>query len=703
MSDPRFCLHPETPFPVGVEYYRAPIPKQEVWDADFAAIRAAGMRVVRSFSFWNHMEPAPGRYELEDFDLMFDLAEKHGLHVWLDVTLATHGSCPEWLLREHPDIRAVDRKGNPLMVSGSAAAPQGAILHCYDHPVWEQRGGDLLRHVVHRYKDRGNLLVWGLWDGVAPGRASIEPYPCYCEHSLAAYKRWLRARYSLDELNGALLRRYRTWEDVAPPRDNHNVVEMLMFRRFTRDNLVEKLRWMVAETRAIDPGHEVRAHGVVIPQPWHEACASEVDSWGMSMSSNNMLTSSDPYQVANRAFGFDAARALAPNGRWWNEEIYAGMAKGGVTWKKQSAPQELTALLWLTLAGGASGCMFWQYRPEYLSFESPGYNLAALDGKPTPRLQAVSRAIARIEGMKEHLPVDCGRARVGILYHAPSQELFGLNDEGQRYSSDLTGVWTALWRNGIAADLVTPAMDWTGYDLLFLPNLALMDEPARKRLERTLAESPGTRFVAEGSFGLYSEDGQSSYDPPEGFGERFGVRVADFSQVTGFDIEEGRNLLRTPLGNLPIATPCGYAVLEPAGTCESWASLDGQTVGVRTADGRFTWLGLTLSAGFAEEAPPELVLGLAAEAGVLPPVRVEGAEVVPVVRPSRQGGWLLFLLNMRRARAHAQVRTEWKLQEVEDLFTRSLVPLSGAGFEIGIDPWEMAVLHCRGVETSQGK
>ena len=31
---------------------------------------------------------------------------------------------------------------------------------------------------------------------------------------------------------------------------------------------------MVAETRAIDPGHEVRAHGVVIPQPWHEACAS---------------------------------------------------------------------------------------------------------------------------------------------------------------------------------------------------------------------------------------------------------------------------------------------------------------------------------------------------------------------------------------------------------------------------------------------
>ena len=29
--------HPETPFPVGVEYYRAPTPKLDCWDADFAS------------------------------------------------------------------------------------------------------------------------------------------------------------------------------------------------------------------------------------------------------------------------------------------------------------------------------------------------------------------------------------------------------------------------------------------------------------------------------------------------------------------------------------------------------------------------------------------------------------------------------------------------------------------------------------------
>ena len=165
---PDFLQHPDTSFPVGVEYYRAPVPRADVWEADFARIRAAGLHIVRSFSFWNWMEPAPGRYELDDFDRLFDLAEKHELFVWLDITLATHGACPEWLTRQYPDLRAVDHRDQPCTPHAGAAAPQGSMIHCYDHPAWRRWGGDLLRHVVERYKDRPNLLIWGLWDGVSP-------------------------------------------------------------------------------------------------------------------------------------------------------------------------------------------------------------------------------------------------------------------------------------------------------------------------------------------------------------------------------------------------------------------------------------------------------------------------------------------------------------------------------------------------------
>ena len=150
---------PACPFPVGTEYYRAPMPPQKFWDEDFRAIRASGMRIIRTFSFWNWMEPQPGRYEFDDFDRFFELAQKHDLLVWFDITLATHGACPEWLIRKHPDIKVVLVNGQSAQQLGSSAAPQGRIIHCYDHPKWKEYGEGLLRAFVSRYKNAPNLCL----------------------------------------------------------------------------------------------------------------------------------------------------------------------------------------------------------------------------------------------------------------------------------------------------------------------------------------------------------------------------------------------------------------------------------------------------------------------------------------------------------------------------------------------------------------
>ena len=689
--------HPKTPFPVGVEYYRAPTPKLDCWDEDFARLSAAGFRIVRSFTYWNWMEPRPGIYELDDFDYMFDLAEKHGLSIWLDVVLGTHGACPEWLTREHPDMRVVNHRGQRAEPDAGPAYPQGAMIHCYDHPAWREYGGGLLRHVVNRYKDRPSLLIWGLWDGA--NLASVwhrdgDGYPCYCQNTITKYKNWLRERFTLDTLNTRFSRRYRRWEDVEPPRSDQNVVEMLLYREFHYENLANHLQWMVDEVEEIDPHHEVRSHGGWSPRPWDERCARIVDSWGMSMSSNNLLTSDDPYQIADRAFSFDWSRSAGRNGRWWNEEIYAGMSRGGVTWKKQSDPRELTTLLWMTLACGAAGTMFWQYRPEYLSFESPGYNLVALDGEPTPRFDAAARAIAQIEGLAEHLPLECPRADVGIVYHPESQELFSYNDESDHFLADLRGVYRTLWTHGISAEVITPRMGWSGYRLLFLPNVTLMDAETQERIEQTLQESPETHLVAEGSFGMYSADGQSSYRPPEGFADRFSVRVADFSAVTPHDIECGRNIVETSYGQATIQTPCGYAILEPRNDTRSIASLGGDTVAVQTGDKHFTWFGFTLSAGFGDVGQSDLALGLAAEFGIHPTVSVEDDHVVPIARKSRRGGWMLFVFNLEPRQAHVTLRPKWETSHARDLLAHRDVPITDNAFQIAIEPWEVAVIHC---------
>jgi len=694
----------EASFLVGVEYYRAPTPKQECWDEDLARLRAAGFQVVRSHSYWNWMEPQPGIYELDDFDHLFDLAEKHDLFVWLDIMLATHGACPEWLTREYPDMRVVNYRGQRVEPHAGPAYPQGGMIHCYDHPAWREYGGALIRRMVRRYKDRPKLLVWGLWDGINLASAwspMCEGYPCYCENTIARYKAWLRERFTLDTLNERTQRRYRRWEDVSPPRSNQNVVEMLLYREFHYQNLADHLKWMVHEVEQIDPHHEVRAHGAWFPRPWDERCAQHVDSWGMSMPSNNLLTSNAPLsgtegypKIADRAFAFDWSRSVGRNGRWWHEEIYAGMSPGGVTWKKQSDPRELTTLLWMTLASGAAGAMFWQYRPEYLSFESPGYNLVALDGEPTPRFEAAAHAVQQIKSLSEHLPLECPRAEVGIVYHPESQELFSYNGESDRFTADLRGVYRTLFQQGIPADIITPRMDWSGYRLLFLPNVTLMNDETQKRIERTLNESPKTHLVAEGSFGMYSEDGQSSYRPPEGFADKFGVRVADFSAVTEYDIIQGRNVLETPYGPVKITSPCGYAVLQPCGDTQAIALLNDETVAVRSPDSRFIWYGLTLSAGFGNVGLPALVLGLTEEFGIKPQVAVEGDRVVPIVRQSCRGGWLLFVFNLERREAHVTLQPRWQTIRAYDLLAQRDVPVFDDAFQLVIEPWGVAVIHC---------
>ena len=690
MADPpRFRTAP-VPFPVGTEYYRAPMPPQEFWDEDFAAIRAAGMRIVRTFSYWNWLEPAPGRFELDDFDRFFELAARHDLSVWFDLTLATHGACPDWLLREHPDIRQVRPDGRPLHPASSNATPQGKMIHCYDHPKWREYGERLLRTVVGRYRDHEALLIWGVWDGASFPVTDGQVSPCYCASTLAKYSAWLQSRYSLAALNERLHRRYRCWEDVAPARSSRNVPEMLLYRQFHVENLAETLRWQVQVVREVDDRHELRSHGANWPRVFDEACAVEVDSWGMSMPSNELLTGADPYRIADRCLSFDWSRSIGRGGRWWNEEIYAGMSPAGVTWKTQSHPAEVTTLLWLSLAHGAAGAMFWQYTPEYLSFEAPGYSLTAPDRAPTARLRAVTEAIADIERLEEHLPLTVPRAEVAIVYSGNSDELFLYGGEQKRYLDDLLGIYRTLWAHGIPVDVITPQQDWSPYRLVWLPNAALLEAATVEAIVAAVGRQSGPSVVADGNLGSYAESGRFSYAPPEGLAEVLGVRVADYDRFTPGRAGDG--LLSSRFGHLVVPGPADYATLEPRGGSRVLARLDGAVVGVERADRRLAWISLSLATAFGGTAPAALVLLLLASHGVRAPVTVDGDPVVALQRRSRTGRRLLFAFNLLLHPAAARLEPKEPITGAVDLLADTEIAVSDGGFDLAFSPGSVRVL-----------
>ena len=664
-------------FLVGVEYYRAPVPPQAFWEEDFAAIRKAGLRLIRTFSYWNWMEPQRGVYELDDFDRFFELAAKNDLSVVFDLTLATHGACPEWMSRE---------LGIPIGHAGPAS-PQGSIAHCYDHPKWKEYGAELIEAIVTRYKDAPNLAMWSVWDGVGPNR-------CYCDHSITAYKAWLKKKYTLDELNEKLSRRYRCWEDVFPPRSSHAIIEMMLFRQWQNENVAEKLKWQVDLVNSLDGKHETHAHAGTFPGSSDEICSREVDSWGFSCPTNNYFTSDDPYRLSDHFLAMDWSRSIGKDGKWWFDEIYSSMNPGGWNYQKRTQPEELTVHIWMAVAQGAEGANFWQYRPEYFTFEAPGLSLVGLNGLPLPRLKAVSKTIREIESIDKHLPLTIPKAEVAVVYHNWSHELCIFGDGAGLYHDGLTKLYRVLWEHNIPVDIITPSMDWEQYKVVYLPNTVLQDELLIEKITHLVNNNSKAHIVADGLLGTNASNGRFSYDPPEGLSDLLGVRALDYSRMTERDIREGENILCTELGNFQMTGACNYANLEPFCSTKAFATFGDEVVGVRTEDRRFTWITFTLTGALGGAALHDLLIPLIKSCGVKPPIENRGDKAIILCRQSALGSWLVFVFNLEGKAASVEIETSFQFSSAQDLLGAKSLPVRNNSFTIDVKPKSVGVVHC---------
>ena len=699
----------DRPFPVGVEYYRPPVPPPEYWDEDFRRISAAGMSIVRVWYSWDWVETLPNHYEFDDLDRLFDLAAQHGLKVWVDTPLGTHMACPAWMLRSHPDMRIVRRDGSVQQNTTGAFAAHGAMTHNFDHPMWRVYVERYLRQFVPRYKDHQALGVWGTWDGIGYAGAwtAPEPYPPYNDYTIAKYKDWLYRNYTLDELNERLLRRYRSWEDIDAPRSKAAPVEMRLYLQFHRENMADHLGWMADLIDQLDGTHEQRSHGGSYPAPHHETVSPQIDSWGLSHHSSNRLTTDEPYSIACEAYGFQWSRAMGRNNRWWNEEIYGSFVGGLHPTEKKTLGQESSLYIWLTLIEGGAGAMFWQYRPEYMTYEAPGLNIAALDGKPTERLHAATATIAQIDRIAAHLPLSIPRADVAIAYSGPSDDAFDFNDHGTPFIQHHRALYRTLWAQSVAMDLVTPAMDWSEYSLVYLPHFAVLDEVAIGRLRSLLQATDGPHLVADGYFGTFAGKGHWSFKPPEGLSDLIDCRIADFDVVADFDVRAGKNVVQMECGSFALPAGTTYSILETRGDTTPIATIGDEVIGVRSADGRFTWYGFALSATASSEVPgqpgaptpaglvhDEVVTALLATAGVEPWFALTGDRIVAFRRRSRQGGSLIFALNVERHTAQVRVQPRWQISTARDLLEERDLALGDGAFDLTLGFGEVAVIHC---------
>lgn len=385
---------------VGAQYYRPPNPPKEDWGRDLARMRASGMNTVKFWACWSWMQPGSEQIDFEDLDELMDLAHESGLRVVINTILE---DAPYWLEEAAPGARYHDQEDRPIALTAAMNTPGGGWpgLCFHNVEVWTA-AERFLAAVAQRYREHPALLTWDVWNEPHLEPASYFPdrWYCYCAASRAEFNAWLQARYgSLAALNDAWSRRFGSWDHVQPPRMFEAVPDVIDWRQFWFDTLRQWLAARVTAVRSADAHHQVMTH-VALSGFTGQLATHTLDEFSLTRDVDAFGTSSFPTWLmrddhVEQMFNLETARDAAAGKPFWQAELQGGRGRrDGLRSTPQPAADSIELWMWNALAAGASGLMFWQWRPELLGPESPGYGLCSPDGSTTARVVAASRGAA---------------------------------------------------------------------------------------------------------------------------------------------------------------------------------------------------------------------------------------------------------------------------------------------------------------------
>jgi beta-galactosidase len=470
---------------------------REVWREDVALMQEAGVNLVSIGIFsWALLEPSEGVFDFSWLDDVMDMLAAAGIGVSLGTPTA---SPPAWFWSAYPEARPVTRDGIPLGFGSRGMASPSS-------PEYAAACARITTELGRRYATHPALRIWHVHNEYG---APVSE--CYSDHSVLAFRDWLRARYgTLDTLNGAWGtafwgQHYGEWAHIDAPRRAASVVnpaQRLDFARFSSHALLQCFR------RERDILHEL-SPGIPVTTNFMATSCPAVDYWKWADEVD--IVSNDHYLTAERddnhimlALDADMVRSLA-GGRPW---LLMEHSTSAVNWQPRNiakARGELARNSMSHFARGADGIMFFQWRASRSGaekFHSAMLPHAGADSRvfrETRDLGSVLAGLAPVLGSRV-------TARVALLW---DWESFWAQDLEWRPSVELghrrqvEAYYTELWKSGVTVDFAHPEADLSGYDLVIAPALYLLSDVGSANLDRYVTD--GGRLVVSFFSGIVDE------------------------------------------------------------------------------------------------------------------------------------------------------------------------------------------------------
>ncbi|MEU3456260.1 beta-galactosidase [Micromonospora sp. NPDC006766] len=608
----------------------------EVWREDVALMRRAGVNLVSVGVFaWSRLEPAPGRYTFDWLDEALDLLHVNGIRAALATPTA---SPPPWFSLAHPGAL-------PVTADGVRLHHGSRDTYCAAAPTYRAAARGIAGALADRYAHHPAVALWHVHNEYGT--------TCHCPHTEAAFRRWLVDRYAdLDALNAAWVtsfwsQHYSDWAQITTPRATQylaNPGQLLDFRRFWSDTLLAAYTEQRDLLRAANPAVPVTTNYVLgdwVPVD-HARWASEVDVVAV----DHYPSAVDGGAEEQTALAADLARGWARHGAYRRGTVDAGwllmesaphqIHTAGRMHTKE--PGRMTRHSLSHVARGSRGVMFFQWRASAGGaerFHSALVPHAGPDSRVFREATRLGDLLARIT------EVDAGRveASVAIGWDAAcgwALQHPGLPSQRLDQQAEVAAAHRALWRAGIACDMLVPGDSLDGYRLLVLPALYLAAD-ATADWVRDHVQAGGHLLVTWLS-GVADEHGRIRLGGyPGAFRDLLGVRVEEFHPLAENDrvplTGGGHGLTWTETVHLAGAEPvAAYA----GGVLNGWPAVTRHRVG-----DALTWYVSTRPDG---DTYQRLLTEAARSAGVTPVCPDAPPGVEAVRRRDGDRSWL-FLLN----------------------------------------------------------
>jgi len=552
-----------------------------VLEEDFRLMDKAGCNTFSVGIFaWSTLEPEEGRFELAWLDAVMDGLAARGYYAFL---ATPSGAKPRWMSGKYPEVRRVDREGR--------REPHGSRHnHCFTSPVYREKVHIINNRLAERYAGHAALAGWHISNEYSG--------TCFCDLCLAAFRRWLRARYgSLETLNRTWWtafwsQAFQSWDQIDPrgaPLDGLQ----LDWDRFTTHQTVDFMKAELAPLRRATPGLPVTTNmmwSFFGLDYWRFAEASDRISW-------------DAYPQLHGPDSWRAATALS-----FNHDAFRSM-KGGLpfilmestpsntNWQPNPSlkkPGQHRQEMLLAIGHGADATMYFQWRKGQGATEK--FHGAVVDHEGSDRTRVFEEVAAHGALLRKLDPVvgTTVRPEVAVVHDrevwwalarsaGPRRRGSWSDSFDKEYTEACVDHYRPFWKLGVPVDVIESLSPFERYRLVVVPMLFLIKPGVAERL-RAFVQQGGTlvltylsgivneaNLVLRGGWpgaglremaGVWAEEIDSLYpDPPQ----RIVPALGNSLELTGeFEVEdycdrlrlEGARVLATYKTDFYSGTPC---------------------------------------------------------------------------------------------------------------------------------------------------